>query len=56
MYQKYGSDRIRNLLVDRIESTAIAHNDAVYSLKAYDNDKTDYKEETNDPIQEAKGF
>ena len=39
MFQKYGSDPIRNLLVDKVESTAIAHNDAVYELKAYDINK-----------------
>ncbi len=47
MFQKYGSDPTRNLLVDRVESSAIEYNNAVYNLKAYDNNKADYGE-TND--------
>ena len=49
MFQKYGNDRIRNLLVDRVESTARKHQEAVDELWAYD-----YGEETNDLIQETK--
>lgn len=45
MFQKYGSDRIRNLLVDRVESTARAYEDAREELIAHD-----YKVETNDLI------
>ena len=59
MFQKYGSDPIRNLLVDKVESTAREHNDAVYNLKAYDSNKTDYEEETNelvDIVRQSKGI
>ena len=54
MFQKYGSDRVRNLLVDKVESTAKAYEDARLDLIAHD-----YKEETNDLIdieRQAKGF
>ena len=52
MLQKYGSDRIRNLLVDRVESTARAYEDARLELIAHD-----YKEETaGDIIRQAKEF
>ena len=36
MFQKYGSDPIRNLLVDKVESTAIAHQKSVEELIEYD--------------------
>lgn len=45
MYQKYGSDRIRNLLVDVVNSTSLAYISAVYNLKAHDADKTDWEEQ-----------
>ena len=45
MLQKYGSDPIRNLLVDRVESSAMVYQRALEELKAHD-----YKEETNDLI------
>ncbi len=43
MFQKYGSNPTRNLLVDRVESTAKAHEDARLDLIAHD-----YREKTND--------
>ena len=45
MFQKYGSNPTRNLLVDRVESSAIAYQRALEELKAHD-----YKEEANDLI------
>ncbi len=45
MFQKYGSDPIRNLLVDRLNSAAEAYQRAIEYLEAHD-----YKEETNDLI------
>lgn len=54
MFQKYGSDRIRNLLIDKVESTARAYEDARRNLVAHD-----YKEETNDLIdieRQAQGL
>lgn len=42
MFQKYGSDVVRNLLVDRVTSTAIAYDQARENLKQYD-----LREETN---------
>ena len=54
MFQKYGSDRVRNLLVDKVESTAKAYENARLDLIAHD-----YKEETNDLIdieRQAQGL
>ena len=54
MFQKYGSDPIRNLLVDRVESSAMAYQRALEELKVHD-----YKEETNDlvnTIRQVEGF
>ena len=43
MFLKYGSDPIRNLLVDKVESTAGHYQKAIDELKAHD-----YREETNE--------
>ena len=54
MFQKYGSDPTRNLMVDRVESSAAAHLKAVEELRVHD-----YKGETNDlvnTIRQAEGF
>ena len=54
MFQKYGSDRVRNLLVDKVESSAKAYETDRLDLIAHD-----YKEETNDLIdieRQAQGL
>ena len=60
MFQKYGSDPTRNLFVDRVESTAKAHEVAKLDLKAYDIYKADYEGETNnvlkDSVRDTKGI
>lgn len=44
MFQKYGSDRIRDLLIDRVNSTANEYVKAKEELVRYDK----FKEETKD--------
>lgn len=39
MYQKYGSDPIRDIMVDRVVSTAEAYDLAMRNLKRYDKNK-----------------
>jgi len=53
MFQKYGSDVVRNLLVDRVNSTAIEYDQARENLKQYDL-KEEKKDEQLDPIRQAK--
>ena len=49
MYQKYGSDPTRNLLVDKVENAAIAYEKARLLLKEHDQRK-----EINDGELEPK--
>lgn len=50
MYQKYGSDPTRNLLVDKVENTAIAYQRAIESLKRHDR----LKEEANERVDPVR--
>jgi hypothetical protein len=45
MFQKYGSDPVRRLLVDHVESTAVAHQEALEVLKAHDQ-----RREAHEPV------
>jgi len=49
MYQKYGSDVVRNLLVDCINSTAIKYDQARENLRQYDLREEKESEIVQDP-------
>jgi len=49
-------DPIRQMLVDKIESTAVEYNSAVYSLKTYDNNKKDLEEQDEEPSDRRANF
>lgn len=50
MFQKYGSDKIRNILIDRIDTTAAAYDKAILDLKKYNKFKEETKDERLDTI------
>jgi len=57
MYQKYGSDPIRNIMVDKVVSTAEAYDLAMRNLKNYDKKKREktYGKEDQQPRQTIRG-